>query len=52
MPYVQALSSFRDQVRQGARQKLEHVEFLKMCDSLRDNQMVELGVSLDEQEGF
>lgn len=50
MPYVQALSSFRDQVRQGARQKLEHVEFLKMCDSLRDNQMVELGVSLDDQE--
>ncbi|CEP13696.1 hypothetical protein [Parasitella parasitica] len=50
MPYLQALSSFRDQVRNGARNKIEHAEFLKMCDSLRDNQMVDLSVSLDDQE--
>ncbi|KAI9487053.1 MAG: cysteinyl-tRNA synthetase [Benjaminiella poitrasii] len=50
MPYLQALSSFRDQVRVGARNKVEHTEFLKLCDSLRDNQMVELGVSLDDQD--
>ncbi|KAK4514775.1 Pre-mRNA-splicing factor SYF2 [Mucor velutinosus] len=50
MPYLQALSSFRDQVRNGARNKVEHTEFLKMCDSLRDNQMVDLSVSLDDQE--
>ncbi|KAI9246848.1 cysteinyl-tRNA synthetase [Sporodiniella umbellata] len=50
MPYVQTLSTFRDQVRQAAREKLDHVQFLKLCDSLRDNQMVDLGVSLDDQE--
>ncbi|KAI8075340.1 cysteinyl-tRNA synthetase [Gilbertella persicaria] len=50
MPYLRALSSFRDQVRIGARQKVEHTEFLRLCDSLRDNQMVDLGVSLDDQE--
>ncbi|GAN06823.1 cysteinyl-tRNA synthetase [Mucor ambiguus] len=50
MPYLQALSSFRDQVRNGARNKIEHTEFLKMCDFLRDNQMVDLSVSLDDQE--
>lgn len=50
MPYVQALSAFRDQVRNGARNKVEHTDVLKMCDSLRDNQMVELGVSLDDQD--
>lgn len=50
MPYLQALSSFRDQVRNGARNKIEHTELLKMCDSLRDNQMVDLSVSLDDQE--
>lgn len=49
---MQVLSSFRDQIRQGAREKVEHVEFLKLCDSLRDNQLVDLGVSLDDQEGF
>lgn len=51
MPYLHALSTFRDQVRQGARQKVEHTEFLKLCDSLRDNQLVDLGVSLDDKEG-
>ncbi|KAI8978051.1 cysteinyl-tRNA synthetase [Pilobolus umbonatus] len=50
MPYVQVLASFRDQVRIGARNKVEHTEFLKLCDGLRDNQMVDLGVSLDDQE--
>ncbi|KAI8375559.1 cysteinyl-tRNA synthetase [Blakeslea trispora] len=50
MPYLRALSSFRDQVRLGARNKVDHTDFLKLCDSLRDNQMVDLGVSLDDQE--
>ncbi|KAI7894869.1 cysteinyl-tRNA synthetase [Mucor mucedo] len=50
MPYLQTLSTFRDQVRIGARNKVEHTEFLKMCDDLRDNQLVELSVSLDDQE--
>ncbi|CAO3702291.1 unnamed protein product [Rhizopus stolonifer] len=50
IPYVQVLSTFRDQIRQGAREKVEHVEFLKLCDSLRDNQLVDLGVTLDDQE--
>lgn len=50
MPYLQTLSTFRDQVRTGARNKVEHTEFLKLCDDLRDNQLVELSVSLDDQE--
>ncbi|GAA5804655.1 hypothetical protein HPULCUR_010157 [Helicostylum pulchrum] len=50
MPYLQTLSTFRDQVRIGARNKVEHTEFLKLCDDLRDNQLVELSVSLDDQE--
>ncbi|KAI8988022.1 cysteinyl-tRNA synthetase [Mycotypha africana] len=50
MPYLEALSTFRDQVRIGARNKVDHKDFLKLCDSLRDEQMVELGVSLDDQE--
>ncbi|KAI8646810.1 cysteinyl-tRNA synthetase [Parasitella parasitica] len=50
MPYLQALSTFRDQVRNGALSKVEHTEFLTMCDSLRDNQMIDLSVSLDDQE--
>lgn len=50
MPYLRALSSFRDQVRNGARNKVAHTDFLKMCDDLRDNQLVDLSVSLDDQE--
>ncbi|KAI8370507.1 tRNA synthetases class I (C) catalytic domain-containing protein [Radiomyces spectabilis] len=50
MPYLSALSGFRDQVRGIARSKAPHTDFLKACDNLRDVTMVDLGVSLDDQE--
>lgn len=50
MPYLQTLSAFRDQVRVGARNKVDYTEFLKMSDDLRDYKLVNLGVSLDDQE--
>lgn len=51
MPYVRTLSTFRDQVRKKAMDKVPHVEFLKLTDQLRDEDLVPLGVALDDQEG-
>ncbi|KAI9105893.1 tRNA synthetases class I (C) catalytic domain-containing protein [Phlyctochytrium arcticum] len=50
MPYLYALSTFRDQVRELAQQKGDHKELLQLCDKLRDEDMVELGVALDDRE--
>ncbi|KAF7728406.1 hypothetical protein EC973_006214 [Apophysomyces ossiformis] len=50
MPYLHALSSFRDRVRWLARNKRQPKEFLDLCDKVRDVQLVDLGVSLDDQE--
>ncbi|KAI7867657.1 cysteinyl-tRNA synthetase [Spinellus fusiger] len=51
MPYLHALSTYRDQVRSLARDQAPHKEFLTLCDHLRDTHMVDLGVALDDQEG-
>ena len=53
MPYLLALSSFRDGVRQLAMAKGDGgaKEILALCDKLRDVDMVPLGVALDDQEG-
>ncbi len=53
MPYLRALSSFRDGVRQLAISQGDGAakEILKLCDKLRDIDMVPLGVALDDQEG-
>ncbi|THH17870.1 hypothetical protein EW146_g3010 [Bondarzewia mesenterica] len=52
MPYLRALSSFRDGVRQLAIAKGDGAakEILALCDKLRDVDMVPLGVALDDQE--
>ncbi|CAG8532574.1 10507_t:CDS:10, partial [Ambispora leptoticha] len=50
MPYLRVLSSFRDNVRELARQERAHSEFLNLSDKLRDTDLVELGVSLDDRE--
>ncbi|CAO3616943.1 unnamed protein product [Cunninghamella echinulata] len=50
MPYLHTLSNFRDQIRRLAREQVPYNEFLKQCDNLRDVQLVDLGVSLDDQE--
>jgi cysteinyl-tRNA synthetase len=53
MPYLRALSTFRDSVRKAAMTKDEGAlkEILALCDRLRDNDLVPLGVALDDQEG-
>lgn len=49
-PYLQALSDFRGRIRDLARNKADSVEFLKAADFLRDVQLFDLGVSLDDRE--
>ena len=53
MPYLRALSSFRDGVRKIAIEKGETAlkDILALCDKLRDEDLVPLGVALDDQEG-
>ncbi|KAF9653973.1 hypothetical protein BDM02DRAFT_3107158 [Thelephora ganbajun] len=52
MPYLRALSSFRDGVRKIAIGKGETAlkDILALCDKLRDEELVPLGVALDDQE--
>lgn len=54
MPYIQALSSFRDGVRKVAIAKGENAlkDILTLCDTLRDVDLVPLGVALDDVEGM
>lgn len=51
MPYLTALSEFRETVRQLAREKKEPKEILKACDNLRDMILPNLGVRLEDLEG-
>lgn len=51
MPYLRVLSSFRDEVRKLALKGANSKEILELCDRLRDNELVDLGVALDDQEG-
>ncbi|KAH8918331.1 cysteinyl-tRNA synthetase [Atractiella rhizophila] len=50
LPYLRVLSSFRDEVRRLALEKKEPKEFLLVSDKLRDEELVELGVALDDQD--
>ncbi|GAA5977435.1 hypothetical protein JCM10908_004979 [Rhodotorula pacifica] len=50
MPYLRALSGFRDQVRQLAMNGAASREILALSDRLRDEDLVDLGVALDDQE--
>ncbi|GJN92849.1 hypothetical protein Rhopal_005887-T1 [Rhodotorula paludigena] len=50
MPYLRALSSFRDQVRQLAMAGASSADILALTDRLRDADMVDLGVALDDQD--
>lgn len=52
MPYVRTLSAFRDEVRRKGMAKVPHSEFLELTDRLRDEELVPLGVALDDQEGM
>lgn len=50
MPYLTALSQFRDAVRENARD-LKATDILKLCDQLRDEVLPNLGVRLEDREG-
>ncbi|KAF8629162.1 hypothetical protein AX17_005747 [Amanita inopinata Kibby_2008] len=52
MPYLRALSSFRDGVRQLTMTKSDTTlkDILILCDKLRDVDLIPLGVALDDQE--
>lgn len=49
MPYLDALATFRDNVRKEAI-GMKATSILKECDSLRDNVLPELGVRLEDKE--
>ena len=51
LPYVQLLADFREQVRNIARQEKVNT-ILKLCDELRDTDLPNLGVKLEDQEGL
>ncbi|XP_037012239.2 cysteine--tRNA ligase, cytoplasmic [Artibeus jamaicensis] len=51
MPYLQALSEFREGVRRIARDK-KVPEVLQLSDALRDDVLPELGVRLEDHEGL
>lgn len=48
IPYLEALSSFRSSVRQLARAGAPHTDLLKLADRLRDQDLVDLGVALED----
>ena len=56
LPFAYALSAFRDKIRTLAQNKagnyihVDPKEILKLCDILRDEDMVELGVALEDRE--
>lgn len=51
LPYVQLLANFREQIRNIARRE-KVGEILKLCDRLRDEDLPDLGVKLEDQEGI
>lgn len=53
MPYLHTLSAFRDGVRKVAIGKGETAlkDILALCDKLRNEDLVPLGVALDDQPG-
>lgn len=50
-PYLTAMSTFRDKVRKLAMEGAPASEILALSDQLRDIDLVELGVALDDQDG-
>lgn len=49
LPFVKALSTFRDDVRKKAIEKAPYSEFLTATDKVRSFDLVNLGVSLDDR---
>ncbi|KAG7829491.1 hypothetical protein KL920_002350 [Ogataea angusta] len=51
MPYLKVLSNFRDLVRSSAIAKADYKVFLDATDTLRDKELLQLNVSLDDRAG-
>lgn len=49
LPFVKALSTFRDQVRSAAIAKEPHSVFLTATDNVRSHDLLKLGISLDDR---
>lgn len=49
-PFVRVLSSFRDRVRHLARTNASPAELLKLADTIRDVELADLGVALEDQD--
>ncbi|KAH3899646.1 probable Cysteine--tRNA ligase [Saccharomycodes ludwigii] len=49
LKYVKALSQFRDEVRQFSIDKKPYAEFLNLTDKVRDVDLLQLNVSLDDR---
>lgn len=52
MPYLRALSAFRDGVRKLAMEGASAADILALSDKFRDEDAVELGLALDDQAGM
>lgn len=50
MPFVNVMADFREEVRKIAREE-KVTRILKLCDEVRDDKLVEIGVKLEDQEG-
>lgn len=51
MPFLRAMSAFRDGVRKLAMEGGSNADILALSDRFRDEDAVELGVALDDQAG-
>ncbi|KAH3687815.1 hypothetical protein WICPIJ_001190 [Wickerhamomyces pijperi] len=49
LPFVKTLSSYRDQIRHAAINKAPYSDFLIASDRIRDQDLLQLGVSLDDR---
>lgn len=49
LPYLKVLSQFRDKVRKLAKEEASSSAYLLAADKLRDENLVELGVALDDR---
>ncbi|ODV88676.1 hypothetical protein CANCADRAFT_57811 [Tortispora caseinolytica NRRL Y-17796] len=50
LPYVKALSSFRDSIRSIAMNDGSTKDILKLCDEMRDITLPKLGIGLDDRK--
>jgi cysteinyl-tRNA synthetase len=47
-PFVDAFVEFREQLRNAAKAKSSPVEFLKLCDDVRDDTLANLGIRVED----